>query len=144
MARLSSIGPGWDKRFAVHSWLDPDTSEIVADVHVPFSSQANDAGWLPVARSGFSYADPSNVGRWICHEMYVRMNTSGEADGAYTFWADGEVIIERTEVDLRGSTSFNFNAVQLDCYWNGGSPRKQSRFYDNFVVSTERIGCGDP
>lgn len=29
----------------------------------------------------------------------------------------------------------------LDTYWNDGSPKSQSRDYDDFVVSTERIGC---
>jgi hypothetical protein len=141
MARLSSIGSGWNKRFAVHHWIDPSSYNIKADVHVPYSSQANSSGWLPAAKSTFSYKNQANIGRWICHEMYVKNNTSGQADGAYTFWADGKEIVKRTNVDLRGSTSYNFNAVQLDCYWNGGSPKEQSRFYDNLVISSERIGC---
>ena len=28
----------------------------------------------------------------------------------------------------------------LDCYWNGGSPKAQSRYYDNLVISTQKIG----
>ncbi len=32
----------------------------------------------------------------------------------------------------------------LDGYWNGGSPRAQNRYFDNFVVSTSRIGCAVP
>jgi hypothetical protein len=30
--------------------------------------------------------------------------------------------------------------MMLDCYWNGGSPRAQSRYYDNLVFSTQKIG----
>jgi len=141
MARLRSLGPGWDKRFSVHYWVKD--GKIVADVQVPFSSQANNSGWLPVAISDFDYNNPDNVGRWICHEMYVKTNTTGLADGAYRFWADGQMIIERTEVDLRGATSFEFNEVVLDTYWNGGSPVEQSRYYDNLVISTAPIGCLD-
>jgi hypothetical protein len=143
MARLRSLGPGWDKRFSVLYWIDPDTPtrEIVADVSVPFSSQANSSGYLPVARSDFYYSDPANIGRWICHEMYVNNNTPGQADGTYRYWADSRLIIERTGVDLRGSTSFNFNEAMLDTYWNGGSPVAQNRYYDNCVISTERVGC---
>ncbi len=139
MARIRSLGPGWDKRFSVLYWIAD--GKIVADVHVPFSSQANSSGWLPVAVSDFDYNHPANVGRWICHEMYVKTNTSGQSDGAYRFWADGEMIIERTDVDLRGSTSHEFNEVMLDTYWNGGSPVEQSRFYDDLVISTAPIGC---
>jgi hypothetical protein len=143
MARVRSLGPGWDKRFAVHCWIEDDSSnrEIVADVYAPFSSQANSAGWLPVARSSFYYGDPSNIGRWVCLEMYVKKNTPGQTDGAYGFWADNELIVERTNVDLVGSTNYEFNEVMLDSYWNGGSPKEQNRYYDNFVISTQRIGC---
>lgn len=139
MARVTSIGPGWDKRFGVYYWISDD--EIVADVSAQYSSQANSAGWLAVQGSGFSYQTPGHIGRWICHEMRVQRNTPGQADGAYTFWVDGELRIDQTGVDLVGSTDFHFNNAMLDSYWNGGSPVAQSRYYDNFVVSTQRIGC---
>ncbi len=100
------------------------------------------SGWLPVEHSGFVFSDPDNIGRWICHEMHVKANTPGETDGAYTYWVDGEKLIEKTGVDLVGETDFHFNNAMLDSYWNDGSPTDQSRYYDNFVVSTQPIGCG--
>lgn len=141
MARVRRLSPGWDKEYSVHHWIGDDDHVIVADVHAPDSTQANDAGWLPVTRSDFSY-DDENVGRWICHEMEIRNNTPGDTDGHVRVWADGELIIERTEVDLRGDRDdADLNEIMLDTYWNGGSPTEQSRYYDNFVVSTERVGC---
>jgi hypothetical protein len=137
MARINSIGPGWDKRFGVHHWIEGGV--IVADVEAPYSSQANDAGWLPTQYSSFDFND--HIGDWVCLEMRVKKNTPGQADGAYIFWANDVAIINRTSVDLVGSTSYNFNNVMLDTYWNGGSPKAQSRYYDNFVISTQRIGC---
>ena len=139
MARVTSIGPNWDKRFGVHFWIQ--NGEIVADVHAPYSSQANDVGWLAVKHSGFFFTDAQNVGRWICFEMMVRANTPGQTDGAYVFWADGQEILRADDVDLVGDTDYHFNNAMLDCYWNDGSPKAQNRYYDNFVVSTERIGC---
>ncbi|MEO1480770.1 MAG: hypothetical protein AAFU77_01605 [Myxococcota bacterium] len=143
MARLRSLGPGFEKRFTVHYWIDSnsDNREIVADVQVPFSTQASRNGWWPIQRSDFHYADPANVGRWVCHEMYVKNNTPGMTDGVVRFWADGQLLIERTEADLRGATQFNFNEAVLDGYWNGGAPAAQSRYFDDFVLSTARIGC---
>jgi len=141
MARVSSIGAGWDKRLSVHHWIDGADLAIAADIHAPDSSQANSSGWLPIARSAFRYSEPANVGRWSCHEIQIRNNAPGQADGEVRFWADGALIVERTGLDLTGSTGYHFNAVQLDCYWNGGSPKAQSRYYDNFIVSTQRIGC---
>lgn len=139
MARITSIGPGWDKRFGVYYWIEGD--ELVADVSAPYSSQANSSGWLPLEHSGFHFTG-ENLGRWICHEMRVLANTPGQSNGAYTFWVDDVVVVERTSVDLVGSTEYHYNNAMLDAYWNGGSPAEQSRYYDNMVVATSRIGCG--
>ena len=143
MARVRRLEPDWTKRYSVLHWIAPqsDTWPIVLDVYAPDSTQANSAGWLAVARSDFSYRDPVNIGRWICHEMQIKNNTPGQADGVLRVWADGELLVERTDVDLRGHTDGDLNEVMLDAYWNEGSPRAQSRFYDNFVISTARIGC---
>jgi hypothetical protein len=135
MARITSIGPGWDKRFGVYYWIAGDDHEIVADVNT-----AN--GWIPVQHSGFFYSEAANIDRWTCHEMYVKANTPGQDDGAYAFWIDGVKVIDITGVSLVGSTDYHFNNCMLDCYWNGGSPAEQNRYYDNLVISTSPIGCG--
>lgn len=129
----------WVSTYGVHCWLEND-GVCALDVVAPKSSQANSVGWLPIARSGFSFANGKNIGRWICFEMEVQLNTPGKADGAYRLWAEDTLLAERTGVDLRGNTSEKINEVMLDCYWNGGSPRPQNRYYDNFVISTEKIG----
>jgi hypothetical protein len=129
----------WSSPYAVHSWLESD-GVFALDVSATNSTQANSVGWLSIARSSFSFANPQNIGRWICFEMEVKLNTPGATDGLYRLWADDSLIAERTNVDLRGSTTDKINEVMLDCYWNGGSPKAQSRYYDNFVVSTRKIG----
>jgi len=130
MARITSIGPGWDKRFGVYYWQELYNNEylIVADV-------STYTGWIPIIRTDFSYSDPENIGRWTCHEMRVKQGSNG----GYTYWVDDEMIAERNGVNLNGP--YNFNNAMLDTYWNGGSPKAQNRYYDNFVISTERIGC---
>ena len=37
---------------------------------------------------------------------------------------------------------YGINTLFIENYWNAGSPRAQSRYIDNVVVSTEPIGCG--
>ncbi|MFZ6030426.1 MAG: polysaccharide lyase [Chloroflexota bacterium] len=133
----------WTTSFAVHFWIESN-GEAVADVYARNSSQANSTGWLPIARSGFFFDDPANAGRWIRFEMEVKLNTPGQADGLYRFWADDTLIVERTGVDLRGSTQEKINEVMLDTYWNGGSPIAQNRYYDDFAIATGRIGAGQP
>jgi hypothetical protein len=131
----------WQSVFAVHFWIED--GEVVADVYAKNSSQANSVGWLPIARSGFFFNAPANIGRWIRFEMEIKLNTPGQADGLYRFWADDELIIERTGVDLRGNTQDKINEVMLDGYWNGGSPKAQSRYFDDFVIATSRIGADE-
>jgi hypothetical protein len=133
----------WNTIFAVHCWLENDGT-VCLDVSAENSSQANSSGWLPIALSDFTFLEPENIGRWICFEMEVRVNTRGQTDGLYRLFIDDELKIERTEVDLRGDTDDKINELMLDCYWNGGSPKVQNRYYDNFVASTNKIGPYDP
>jgi hypothetical protein len=128
----------WSSPLEIHTWIN--TNKIVADVKATHSKQANSTGWLPIALSNFTFANTANIGRWVCFEMEVQLNTPGQQDGVYRIWADDSMIVERTNVDLRGSESYLINEVMLDCYWNGGSPKEQNRYYDNFVISTKRIG----
>jgi hypothetical protein len=129
----------WSSPYAVHCWLETD-GVLALDVAATNSTQANSAGWLPIARTAFSFADAKNIGRWICFEMEMKLNTPGSADGLYRLWADDSLIAERAGVDLRGSLTNKINEIMLDCYWNGGSPRAQNRYYDNLVISSQRIG----
>ncbi len=133
----------WNTIFAVHCWLE-DNGTVCLDVSAENSSQANSSGWLPIALSDFSFSESGNIGRWICFEMEVLVNTRGQTDGAYRLWIDDDIKIERTNVDLRGDTDDKINELMLDCYWNDGSPKAQNRYYDNFVVSKEKIGPYDP
>jgi hypothetical protein len=129
----------WSSPYAVHCWLETD-GVLALDVSATNSTQANNVGWLPIARTSFSFADAKNIGRWICFEMEMKLNTPGAADGLYRLWADDSLIAQRTGVDLRGSLTNKINEMMLDCYWNGGSPRAQNRYYDNLVIAAARIG----
>jgi len=145
MARIRNLGSGWDKRFGIHHWVSEYNGDyiIAADNYMPYSTQKVGGGndYMPIERSDYSFSDPANIGRWTCHEVYVKKNTPGQTDGAYTFWVDDVPIIEKINMDFIGSTSYNFNEIMLDTYWNGGSPIPQNRYYDNFVISSEKIGC---
>jgi len=129
----------WSSPYAVHCWLEND-GVLALDVAAANSTQANSAGWLSIARTAFTFSEAKNIGKWICFEMEMKLNTPGATDGLYRLWADDALIAERASVDLRGATTDKINEVMLDCYWNGGSPKAQSRYYDNLVVSTKKIG----
>jgi hypothetical protein len=140
MARIRARNHStWTSALAVHCWIETD-GVVALDVAAVDSTQANADGWLPIARSGFSFATPTNIGRWVCFEMEVQLNTPGSADGAYRLWIDDTLAVERTGVDLRGSQTYSLNECMLDCYWNGGSSRPQRRFYDSLIIATAKIG----
>ena len=128
----------WNSQFELNCWIDKGL--VVADVKALNSTQANSAGWLAKTTSKFSFNDNKNIGRWVCFEVELFLNSPGKTDGAYRIWADDSLIVELMNVDLRGSKNYLVNEVMLDGYWNAGSPKEQNRYYDNFVISTKRIG----
>jgi len=147
MARIRYRMADWSSPLEVHCWLDTSAQNggaVTVDVKAVHSTQANSSGWLSVNRTDFTFANPANIGRWVCFEMEVQLNSPGSADGAYRLWIDDELKAERINLDLRGTQTYQMNEAMLDCYWNGGAPRVQSRFYDNFAIATTRIGLDSP
>ena len=72
----------------------------------------------------------------------MKLNVAAASDGIFEMWIDGALEAQRTGVNWLGTYSaYGINAVFLENYWNTGSPRRQERYFDNFVVSTQRIGC---
>lgn len=87
------------------------------------------------------FASP-NTGNWNCVETRVKLNDAGLSNGVEEFWIDGNPEASSTNLNFVGSyAAFGINAIFLENYYNGGSPQAQSRVIDNFVLSTQRIGC---
>lgn len=98
--------------------------------------------WLGLASSGTPIFEPAHRGVWRCVEAHVALDDPGRANGIFRLWIDG--VLEAERVGLRWVGPFRdygLNAVFLENYWNDGAPATQERYIDNFVVSTERIGC---
>lgn len=98
--------------------------------------------WLGARRSQTAITSPAMLGRWHCVEAHVRLNDPEASNGEMTLW-----IGDRMEARARGLNfvgrfvEYGINAVYLENYWNNGSPAEQERHFDDFVVSTARIGC---
>jgi Polysaccharide lyase 14 len=123
----------WQEVFRVHSWIAGNNPTL--DV---LASNSTQGPWLPVARSTFDLS--LNSGKWNSYEVEVKLNSSGSSDGHYRLWINNDLVVERINVDLRGSTTDKINEVMLDAYWNGGATANLERFYDNFIISTQKIG----
>ncbi len=98
--------------------------------------------WLGAVRGNTPLFDDSNVGQWYCIEAHAKLNDAGESNGVFELWIDDNLEAARSDLNFLGSFSaYGINAVFLENYWNNGSPQEQERYFDNFVVSTQRIGC---
>jgi hypothetical protein len=85
-----------------------------------------------------------NTGNWNCIEAHVKLNTSGLSDGIQEFWVDGVLQASRTNLNFRGTyTGYGLNTVLFENYINGGASQGQSRYWDNLVISTQRVGCAN-
>lgn len=108
----------------------------------------NDFGnmrWLTSAVGHTPLFDAAHVGQWHCVEVHMRLNTSGQSDGALELWVDGGLEAQRTGLNYVGTAPYGINAVYFENYWNGvgqaGASANQERYFDNIVVSTAKIGC---
>jgi hypothetical protein len=140
IAHVWSGGPG-----NLHLVLDParGTSPDGRVVTTRYNDFAK-LRWIGSARSvSRLFAGPVGDG-WRCVEAHARLNDPGKANGLFELRVDGRLEARRERLDWVGSyAEYGWNAVFLENYWNGGSPKAQERYFDNFVVSTQPIGCGD-
>ena len=88
--------------------------------------------------------------RWYCIEVGVTLNTPGSSDGSLTAWIDGEQALSYAGREFRGSTpdapapsTARLQALLVSGQYGGlGTvPQLQFAWMDDYVASTERVGC---
>jgi len=98
--------------------------------------------WLGTVWSRTPIFDRTHVGKWYCVEAHARLNDPGRSNGVFELWINGGVEARIGGLNWQGAYSeYGINTVFLENYWNSGSPQPQERYLDNFIVSTQRIGC---
>lgn len=99
--------------------------------------------WLGHKRGTTPVFSRSDSGRWRCIEAHVRLNAPGASDGVFEFWVDGRKEAGSDRLDwVRNWQEYGINAIFIENYWNGGAHGERTRYFDNFVISRSRIGCG--
>jgi hypothetical protein len=97
--------------------------------------------WLGLRNGQTPIFSSTESGRWVCIESHVKLNTPGQRDGVFELWVDGRLEAVRTDLDWHGAwEEYAINAVFLENYWNEGSVKRQTRWFDNFIISTRPIG----
>ena len=98
--------------------------------------------WLGMAWSRTPIFDERHVGKWYCVEARARLNDAGRSNGVFELWINDGLEARLDGLNWQGAFSdFGINTIFLENYWNDGAPQPQERYFDNFVVSTQRIGC---
>jgi len=146
----SLVTENWAQAMIAHVWsgpgdsltLDPARGVIGDHVVTTHYNDFTHLHWLGNSpASTFKFSSASEAGWWVCVESYAKLNTPGQRDGVNLLWIDGHLEAERKNLNWRGSyTEHGINAVFLEGYWNQGSPVTQTRWLDNFVISTKPIG----
>jgi hypothetical protein len=99
--------------------------------------------WLGAVPGTTQVFSAGNANVWFCVEAHMRLNDAGQSNGVFELWVDQRLDARKADLNWLGSYSaYGINAVFLENYWDASSPTIQSRFFDNIVVSTQRIGCG--
>jgi hypothetical protein len=147
-------GSNWSQAAIGHLWDDDAANGLLGmglDVAtgvtngIVVTTKYNDFDhlrWLGKANGPTQVYTSSNRGRWFCVEVQMKLNTPGSADGVFTYWVNGNQEAQKKSIDWRGTyTGYGINAVMLENYVNDGVPHNQTRYFDNLVISTSRIGC---
>lgn len=82
---------------------------------------------------------------WTCLEMSMELNTPGQADGSMSFWVDDVLGHEAGGIRWRDGAELQLNRAVLEHYIApGDTDHPNGAWFDDVIVSTERIGCGAP
>lgn len=150
----SFVSVDWSQAMIAHLWSndtdgnnnylrsDPASCVSGSTVQCVGYNDFSHLVWLG-AKNGTTaiFASP-NAGTWNCIEAHVKLNDAGLSNGVEEFWIDGHLEASSTNLNFIGTYSaYGINAILFENYINNGSPQAQSRYWDNIVVSTQRIGC---
>ncbi|MCC5906940.1 MAG: hypothetical protein JJU13_12070 [Balneolaceae bacterium] len=156
LTRSMTLMDGWKQGHIAHIWdggpqqhhLRMDPASGIDEAGNMASTRYNDfenLRWLGAVNGKDAIFHPDSVGTWYSIEVRVKLNTPGESDGIFEFWVDGDLQAGRDDYNWHGSFNQNpenpgINAIFIENYWNNGAITNQTRFFDNFVVSTQKIG----
>lgn len=142
----------WAEAMAAHLWTGESTAVLTLDPASGTTTSGalqtttyNDLGkfrWLGATAGGTPIFDVAHRGTWYCVEAHVRLNDANASNGIFEFWIANVLQARRADLNWVGAYSaYGINAVFLENFWNGGADKDQERYFDNFIVSTARIGC---
>lgn len=149
----SLVNSNWAQAMSAHVWsggannyyltLDPASgTDVAGNLRTTRYNDFNNMRWLGEVAGTNPLFAPASIGQWHCVEAHVKWNDAGSSNGIFEYWINDQLNVRLTTLNWVGAyNDYGMNAIFLENYWNNGSPVQQYRDLDNFVVSTQRIGC---
>ena len=140
----------WSQAAIGHVWsmgnslgIDPASgTDVAGNVITTTYNDFAHLRWLGARSATTALFASANVGQWYCVESRMKLNDAGQSNGVSELWINGVLQAQRTDLNWVGSyNAYGINAVFFENHWNAGSPVTQERYFDDLVVSTNRIGC---
>jgi len=154
---MTLANSNWAQGMIAHLWsggsegafLGMDPASGINHSGQLVSTQYNDFNnlrWLGWKAGDIDLFSTANSNKWYCIEAHVKLNTPGQKDGIFEFWINDTLQAGSYDLNWHGDWNsdpdhMKINAIFIENFWNNGSPVEQERYMDNFVISTEGIGC---
>ena len=116
------------------------------DMHYVFNEAsgvdfaANNPERTALNSSGFSRKEvgsPIVKGQWVVFEQYVKFTADPDA-GIYRVWQDGELVFQDMETYILQTPTSIADFTYLFTYWNATSPKENTVWVDDVVITNER------
>ncbi len=152
---MSLADPNWAQAMMAHVWSG--TNPQIRDFLLVDPASGTDAAgnlmttryndfanmrWFGFDTTTTALFSDANAGTWYCIEARARLNDAGQSNAVFQLWVNGTLEAQRTGFNWVGSyATYGINAVFFENWWDAGSPAIQERYWDNIVISTQRINC---
>jgi hypothetical protein len=143
----------WSQAMIAHGWtsssddrylmIDPARgTDASGNLITVGYNDFNNLTWLGGMNSAAPEEDQAHVGQWACYEYHLKLNDAGQSNGVFEFRVNGQISAQKTGLNFLGAyNAYGINSVLLENFVNSGAPAANKRTFDNFVVSTQPIGC---
>ena len=151
---IAFANANWAEAMIAHVWgddasaspyldLDPVRgTDVSGNLLTTTYNDFNNFTWLGLVHGSRPLFANNQAGNWFCVEAHAKLNDAGQSNGVFETWINDTLDARASGLNFLGSYSaFGINAVFFENYWNAGAAQPEERYFDNLVVSTQRIGC---
>ncbi len=156
LSRVTSLAENWAQPFIGHVWSgnsvpgNPDKDYLLLDPASGtdetgnlLSTEYNDFDhlrWLNQKKGLTPIFSSDYVGKWYSIEVHIKLNDAGQSNGVFEYWINNTLQASKTGMNWVGNyDAYGINTVLFENFWNNGAPQDQNRYFDNIVISTQKI-----